>query len=47
MSGDGGVVEVQATGEKRPFTRAELSALIDLADSGCRALFAAQRAALG
>jgi ribonuclease PH len=46
MSGDGGIVEVQATGEKRPFRRAELEALIALAESGCAALFAAQREAL-
>jgi ribonuclease PH len=47
MSGDGGIVEVQATGEKRPVTRDELSALIALADKGCGELFAAQLAAVG
>jgi ribonuclease PH len=42
-----GLVEVQATGEARPFTEAELQALLDLAKSGCATLFDAQRAALG
>lgn len=46
MSGDGRIVEVQATGEQRAFTREELTALLGLADAGCRQLFAAQRAAL-
>ncbi|MBI1340636.1 ribonuclease PH [bacterium] len=43
---DDRLIEVQATGEKRAFSRAEMSALLDLADSGCRALFAAQLEAL-
>ncbi len=47
MSGDGRIVEVQATGEQRAFSRDELAAILDLADAGCRQLFAAQRAALG
>jgi ribonuclease PH len=42
-----GLVEVQATGEERPFTEAELQVLLDLAKLGCDQLFAAQRAALG
>jgi ribonuclease PH len=42
-----GLVEVQATGEERPFTEAELQVLLDLAKLGCGQLFAAQRAALG
>jgi ribonuclease PH len=42
-----GLVEVQATGEERPFTEAELHALLDLAKAGCADLFAAQRVALG
>jgi ribonuclease PH len=46
MSGDGRIVEVQATGEQRAFSRDELAAILDLADAGCRQLFAAQRAAL-
>jgi ribonuclease PH len=46
MSGDGRIVEVQATGEQRAFSRDELAAILDLAAAGCRQLFAAQRAAL-
>jgi ribonuclease PH len=47
LSGDGRLIEIQATGEKRPFTRAEFDALLGLADKGCAELFAAQKAALG
>ncbi|GBF56990.1 ribonuclease PH [Candidatus Phycosocius bacilliformis] len=42
-----GLIEVQATGEERPFTEAELHALLGLAKSGCDQLFALQRQALG
>jgi len=42
-----GLVEVQATGEERPFTEAELHVLLSLAKSGCEHLFEAQRNALG
>lgn len=42
-----GLVEVQATGEERPFTEAELHVLLSLAKSGCEELFEAQRKALG
>ena len=42
-----GLVEVQATGEERPFTEAELQVLLSLAKSGCEDLFSAQRQALG
>lgn len=46
MSSDGGFIEVQGTGEERPMTRAELAALLELAEKGCTELFEAQRAAL-
>ena len=42
-----GLVEVQATGEERPFTEAELHVLLSLAKTGCEDLFEAQRQALG
>ncbi len=42
-----GLVEVQATGEERPFTEAELQVLLSLAKSGGEELFEAQRKALG
>ena len=43
----GGLVEVQGTGEGGTFSRAQLTALLDLAESGIDRLVAAQRAALG
>jgi len=46
MTGSGGLVEVQGTAEGRPFTRAQMSAMLDLAERGVRDLVAAQRAAL-
>ena len=47
MSSDGGFIEVQGTGEERPFTRTELMRLLELAEKGCAELFEAQRAAIG
>ena len=47
MTGAGGFVEVQGTAEGHPFTRAEMDALIALAERGIRELIARQRAALG
>ena len=46
MTGDGGLVEVQATGERASFTRADLDALIDLAARGIEEIGARQRAAI-
>ncbi|MGZ9114538.1 MAG: ribonuclease PH [Brevundimonas sp.] len=47
LTGAGGIVEIQATGEKRGFSRAEFDRLFQLAEGGCADLFAMQRAALG
>jgi len=47
MTADGGLIETQATAEKGSFTRAQLSRLIDLAESGLQQIFSAQRAVLG
>jgi ribonuclease PH len=47
LTGSGDIVEIQATGEKRGFSRAEFERLFSLAESGCAELFAMQRAALG
>jgi ribonuclease PH len=47
LNGSGTIVEIQATGEKRGFTRAEFDRLFQLAEGGCAELFAMQRAALG
>jgi len=41
-----GIVEVQGTAEREPFTRTELDRLLDLAESGLQKAFAAQRAVL-
>jgi ribonuclease PH len=46
MTARGEYVEVQGTGEKRGFTRAELDALLALARKGCGRLHALQRKAL-
>lgn len=47
LTGAGDIVEIQATGEKRGFTRPEFDRLFQLAETGCAELFALQRAALG
>ena len=46
MTGRGEFMELQGTAEHRPFTRAELGTLLDLAEKGNKELQAAQRAAL-
>ena len=45
MSGDSRLIEVQATAEKVPFSRAELDALLDLAEAGIARIDARQREA--
>jgi ribonuclease PH len=47
MTGSGGFVEVQGTAEGAPFSRGEMDALLDLAQSGIGQLVAKQKAALG
>jgi ribonuclease PH len=46
MTGAGGFVELQGTAEGTPFTRAEMDALVALAQRGIRELIEKQRAAL-
>jgi len=46
MTGSGGFVEVQGTGEGHSFSRAEMDRLLALADKGIRELLSAQRLAL-
>ena len=46
MTGDGRLVEVQATAEREPFSRELLDALLDLAVAGCEELTLIQRLAL-
>ena len=47
MTGEGELVELQGTGEGRPFTVEEQRALVDLCVKGIRQLQAIQRQALG
>jgi len=47
LTGSGSIVEIQATGEKRGFSRAEFDRLFALAHGGCETLFALQRQAIG
>jgi ribonuclease PH len=46
MTGDGRLVEVQATAEAAPFSRQELDALLDLATAGIEEIAVAQQAAV-
>jgi ribonuclease PH len=46
MTGDGGLVEVQATAERTPLSRAHLDELLQLAQQGIEGLRAAQERAL-
>jgi len=46
LTGKGDIVEIQATGEKRGFTRAEFEALYGLAEKGIGELFEIQRRAI-
>jgi len=46
MTGDGGLVEVQATAERTPLSRANLDALLALAQGGIEGLEAIQAAAI-
>ena len=44
---DGRIIEVQGTGEKSPFDRAQLDALLDLGQAGIAELVRIQRAVVG
>ena len=47
MTGSGGLVEVQGTAERAPFSRKEMDAMLALAENGIRELVSAQKSALG
>src|SRR3989440_5366248 len=47
MTGSGGFVEIQGTAEGHPFTREEMTKLLDLASHGIAQLVSLQRSALG
>ncbi len=46
MTGSGGLIEIQGTAEGAPFSRAQMDAMVELAQNGIRTLIAAQRTAL-
>jgi ribonuclease PH len=46
MTGDGTLVEVQATAERTPFTRAHLDEMLELAAAGIEEIGAAQEEAV-
>ena len=46
MTGGGRLIEVQATAERVPFSRAELDALVDLAAAGIQEIGARQKVAV-
>ena len=46
MTGRGGIVEIQGTAEKEPFSEAELASLLGLAKSGIATLVELQRQAI-
>lgn len=45
LAGDGRLIEIQATGEHRPFSEAEFAEMVRLAKHGCAQLFEVQRKA--
>jgi ribonuclease PH len=47
ITGSGGIVEIQGTAEGKPFTRAELDALLGLAEKGVGELVALQKRVIG
>ncbi len=47
LTGRGGIVEIQGTAEKDPFSEAQLHELMELAKKGCAELHEAQKKALG
>jgi len=47
MTGAGGIVEVQGTAEGAPFSRAEMDAMMALANAGISRLIGLQKQALG
>ncbi len=46
MTADGGLIEVQATAERKAFSRARMDEMIDVAERGINQLFEAQKAML-
>jgi len=46
MNGDGALIEVQGCAEGEPFTRAQMSQMLDLAEGGIAEIVRAQKEAL-
>ncbi len=46
LTGDGGIVEIQGTAEKKPFTEAEFAQMLQLARQGCAVLIEKQKQAV-
>jgi ribonuclease PH len=46
MTAGGGLIEVQATAERKPYSRAQMDEMLDVAEHGIRQLFEAQQAIL-
>ena len=47
ITGKGGVIEIQGTAEKEPFSEAQFFTLFEMAKKGCTELSQIQKAALG
>lgn len=47
MTGDGRLVEIQGTAERKPFDRAQLERLLEMAEAGIKQILEVQRRALG
>ena len=47
MTGKGEFIEIQSTGEERPFTRTQFNSLLELAEGGCMQIIDIQKQVLG
>lgn len=47
LTESGGLVEMQATAERNPYTRTQLNQMLDYAEAGIQQIFTAQRSLLG
>jgi ribonuclease PH len=47
LTSDNQIVEIQGTGEARPFNRDEMQTLLELAEKGVKVIFDAQKAVIG
>lgn len=47
MTGSGNIVEIQGTGEKRPFSKSEMDTMLSIGEEGIKELINIQKAVLG